>query len=59
LTHTEVHEFFHYHIIPVSVALQFHQSLSNSEARPRIPACATRPSSHQWRVWSMRLWNNT
>jgi len=21
LTHTEVHEFFHYHIIPVSVAL--------------------------------------
>ena len=31
LTHTEVHEFFHYHIIPVSVALWFHRSLSNSE----------------------------
>ena len=44
------HEFFHYCIITMNTALQFHWSLSNSEASPRIWTCVTRPrgGGHEW-----------
>jgi len=36
----------HYHIIPMNATLRFHWSLSNSEVKPRIWTCVTRPFSH-------------